>query len=176
MSIRIRGISSLSTSSEPLIVVDGIPYETTIAEDFDFATATEDDLGALANISPADIANIEVLKDAAATAIWGSKGANGVLLITTKQGSVGKMTFSIGEKITFSFEPKGMEMLNGYEYVSLIQEELWNRGLETTFQSVNSLMNDDRLNFNPSYEYYREYNQNTNWLEEITQKDLVRSD
>lgn len=173
MSIRIRGISSLSTSSEPLIVVDGIPYETTIAEDFDFATATEDDLGALANISPADIANIEVLKDAAATAIWGSKGANGVLLITTKQGSVGKMTFSIGEKITFSFEPKGMEMLNGYEYVSLIQEELWNRGLETTFQSVNSLMNDDRLNFNPSYEYYREYNQNTNWLEEITQNGLV---
>lgn len=83
------------------------------------------------------------------------------------------MTFSIGEKITFSFEPKGMEMLNGYEYVSLIQEELWNRGLETTFQSVNSLMNDDRLNFNPSYEYYREYNQNTNWLEEITQNGLV---
>ena len=173
MSIRIRGISSLSTSSEPLIVVDGIPYETTISEDFDFATATEDDLGALANISPADIANIEVLKDAAATAIWGSKGANGVLLITTKQGTVGKMTFSVGQKMTLSFEPKGMDMLNGFEYVSLIQEELWNRGLETTFQSVNSLLNDDRLNFNPTYEYYNEYNQNTNWLEEITQNGFV---
>lgn len=173
MSIRIRGISSLSTSSEPLIVIDGIPYETTISEDFDFATATEDDLGALANISPADIASIEVLKDAAATAIWGSKGANGVLLITTKQGTVGKMTFSVSEKLTLSFEPKGMDMLNGFEYVSLIQEELWNKGLETTFQSVNAAMNDNRLNFNPSYEYYNEYNQNTNWLDEITQNGFV---
>ncbi|MGL5682366.1 MAG: SusC/RagA family TonB-linked outer membrane protein [Marinifilaceae bacterium] len=173
MSIRIRGISSLSTSSEPLIVIDGIPYETEISEDFDFATATEEDLGALANISPADIANIEVLKDAAATAIWGSKGSNGVLLITTKQGSVGKMMFTLGNKTTMAFEPKGMEMLNGYEYVSLIQEELWNRGLETSFQAVNSMLNDDRLNFNPSYEYYREYNQNTDWLKEITQTGLV---
>ena len=174
MSIRIRGISSLSTSSEPLIVIDGIPYDTDISEDFDFATATEDDLGALANISPSDIANIEVLKDAAATAIWGSKGANGVLLITTKQGSVGKMTFSFNEKMTFSFEPKAMDMLEGFEYVSVIQEELWNRGLETAFQSsVKTLIEDDRLNFNPSYEYYNEYNQNTKWLDEITQNGLV---
>lgn len=173
MSIRIRGISSLSTSSEPLIVVDGIPYETQISDDFDFATATEEDLGALANISPNDIANIEVLKDAAATAIWGSKGANGVLLITTKKGSVGKMRFTVGEKITFSFEPKGMDMLNGFEYVSLIQEELWNRGLETRFESVKAMLNDDRLNFNPAYEYRNEYNQNTNWLEEITKNGFM---
>lgn len=168
MSIRIRGISSLSTSSEPLIVVDGIPYETQFSDDFDFATATEEDLGALANISPADIADIEVLKDAGATAIWGSRGANGVLLITTKQGTVGKMTFSLGEKITFSFEPKGMEMLNGFEYVSLIQEELWNRGLEAKFSDVSGTLMDDRLNFNPAYEYYNEYNQNTDWVDEIS--------
>lgn len=173
MSIRIRGISSLSTSSEPLIVVDGIPYETEISEDFDFATATEEDLGALANISPADIASIEVLKDAAATAIWGSKGANGVLLITTKQGTVGKMTFSVGEKMTVSFEPKGMKMLNGFEYVSLIQEELWNRGLETRFVDVQGAMMDDRLNFNPAYEYCNEYNQNTDWLGEITKNGFT---
>ena len=173
MSIRIRGISSLSTSSEPLIVVDGIPYDTEISEDFDFATATEEDVGALANISPADIADIEVQKDAAATAIWGSRGANGVLLITTKQGSVGKMTVSVGEKVTFSFEPKGMKMLNGFEYVSLIQEELWNRGLEAKFSDVSATLMDDRLNFNPAYEYYNEYNQNTDWVDEISQNGLT---
>lgn len=173
MSIRIRGISSLSTSSEPLIVIDGIPYETEISEDFDFATATEEDLGALANISPADIANIEVLKDAAATAIWGSRGANGVLLITTKQGTVGKMTFSIGEKVTFSFEPKGMEMLNGFEYVSLIQEALWNRGLESKFTEVSTTLVDPRLNFDPNYEYYNEYNQNTDWIDEVSKNNFT---
>lgn len=173
MSIRIRGISSLSTSSEPLIVVDGIPYEAEISEDFDFATATEEDVGALANISPADIASIEVLKDAAATAIWGSRGANGVLLITTKQGTVGKMTFSLGEKVTFSFEPEGMKMLNGFEYVSLIQEELWNQGMETSFQSINNAINDPRLNFDPSYEYRNEYNQNTDWIKEISKNGIT---
>lgn len=93
MSIRIRGISSLSTSSEPLIVVDGIPYETTIAEDFDFATATEDDLGALANISPADIANIEVLKDAAATALGIGKGPMAVFIDHNKTRKCRKNDF-----------------------------------------------------------------------------------
>lgn len=72
-SIRIRGTSSLNASNEPLIVIDEIPYETEINEDFDFATATDEDFGALVNIAPSDIASIEVLKDAAATAYGGQK-------------------------------------------------------------------------------------------------------
>src|SRR5699024_1943221 len=98
-SIRIRGTSSLNGSSDPLIVVDGVPYPTEIADDFNFSTANDEDFGALVNISPMDIESIEVLKDAAATAIWGSKGANGVLLFTTKKGRKGKTQFAFSSKI-----------------------------------------------------------------------------
>jgi len=88
MSIRIRGTTSINSSSDPLIVVDGIPFETVIDENFDFATADEEQYATLLNVAPADIEEIVVLKDAAATAIWGSKGANGVLQIKTKRGTV----------------------------------------------------------------------------------------
>ena len=70
-SIRIRGTSSLSASNEPLIVIDGVPQDVDINDDFNFATANEEDFGALLNISPANIESIEVLKDASATAIYG---------------------------------------------------------------------------------------------------------
>ena len=174
MSIRIRGISSLSTSSEPLIVLDGIPYETEISSDFDFATANEEDLSGLVNLSPTDIAMIEVLKDAAATAVWGSKGANGVLLITTRQGTVGKMTVTVNQKINVNFEPKAIEQLNGNQYISLMHDELWNNGLETSLSfGIASDLTDPQINFDPSYQYWREFNQNTDWLSEITRNTVV---
>lgn len=174
MSIRIRGVSSLSTSSEPLIVVDGIPFETSIGEDFDFATANEEDLTGLVNLSPNDIETIEVLKDAAATALWGSKGANGVLLFTTKQGTVSKMTFSVTEKLSYKFEPPCIKQLNGYQYISLMHDELWNQGLETSlsFDIAKKLL-DPQINFDPLYQYWREFNQDTEWLSEITQNSLT---
>lgn len=174
MSIRIRGISSLSTSSEPLIVVDNIPYETEIGSDFDFATANEEDLSGLVNLSPTDIAMIEVLKDAAATAVWGSKGANGVLLITTRQGTVGKMTVTVNQKINVNFEPKAIEQLNGNQYISLMHDELWNNGLETSLSfGIASSLTNPQINFDPSYQYWREFNQNTDWLSEITRNTVV---
>lgn len=168
MSINIRGISTLSASSQPLIVLDNIPQEVVFSDDFDFATANEEDLGQLVNLAPADIESIEVLKDAAATAIYGSKGANGVLLITTKQGRPGKMSFRVTERIDTNFEPKGLQLLNGNEYVSLMQDALWNNGLETRFQAIAGMLTHNQINFNPKYEYWREYNQNTDWLSEIS--------
>lgn len=173
MSIRIRGISSLSTSSEPLIVLDGIPQETQIADDFDFATATDEDVSGLVNMSPADIESIEVLKDAAATAVWGSRGANGVLLIKTKQGSVGRMSFSVTQKLNYKFEPKGIPQLNGNQYISLMHDELWNKGLETKIFDVGMSLLNPGINFDPSFINWREYNQNTDWLGEITQNNVA---
>ncbi|MDR2413444.1 MAG: TonB-dependent receptor plug domain-containing protein, partial [Odoribacteraceae bacterium] len=111
-AIRIRGISSLSTSSEPLILLNGVPYNTQYADNFEFSTATDEDLSGLVNLSPGDIESVEVLKDAAATAIWGSRGANGVLVITTRRGSFGKMTTNITEKISINFEPERIKQLN----------------------------------------------------------------
>ena len=73
-NIQIRGASTLNANADPLIVIDGVPYPANISDDTDFSTINNGDLGALLNISPQDIESIEVLKDAAATAIWGTKG------------------------------------------------------------------------------------------------------
>lgn len=174
MAIRIRGTSSLNASNEPLIVIDGIPYDTDINDDFDFGTANEEDFGALVNISPSDIESIEVLKDAAATALWGSKAANGVLLITTKRGTKGKPRFSISQKIDYKKEPKQIPMLDGKQYVAMIQDAMWNRMYEKGFDwsYIEELVKYPEINFDPSYTYYDEFNQNTNWVDLITQTGL----
>ncbi len=172
MSIRIRGASSLNGNNEPLIVIDGIPYDTEIASDFEFATATGEDIGALVSISPYDIESIEVLKDAAATAIWGSKAANGVLLITTKKGTKGKPKFSIAQKFNMNKEPKGIPMLDANQYVTLIQDAIWNQVRDRGFPHgglMNNLTKFPDIRFDPSYTYFDEFNQNTDWLNLVTQ-------
>ena len=173
-AIRIRGTSTLNASADPLIVIDGVPYPTDISEDFDFSTANEEDLGALLNISPNDIKSVEVLKDASATAIWGTKGANGVLVITTKKGTVGKTRFSFSSKWTTKAEPKQIPMLNGNEYTALMQEGIWNAanyiGLNSsTNKYLDLLFNTPAINYNPDWKYFDEYNQNTNWLDYVRQ-------
>jgi len=171
-SIRIRGTSSLNASSEPLIVVDGVPYPTDIADDFSFSTANDEDFGALVNISPNDIESIEVLKDAAATAVWGSKGANGVLLINTKKGVSGNTRFNFSSKFDVRKEPNTIPMLNASQYVAMIQDAIWNtvndRGYRNSEDYLDLLYNTNEIGYNPSWIYFDEYNQNTNWLDEIT--------
>lgn len=175
MSIRIRGTSSLNASSEPLVVIDDIPFETSFEDDFDFATANEEDYGALLSISPSDIASIEVLKDAAATAMWGSRGANGVLVITTKKGTKTKTRFSFSQKVDFKKEAKQIDMLDGQQYVTLMQDELWNRMVDGGFStsSYNELSSHPELNFDPSFQYFNEYRQNTDWVDLVTKTALT---
>jgi len=174
-SIRIRGTSSLNASNEPLIVVDGIPYQTTINDDFSFATADMEDFGALVNIPPSDIESIEVLKDASATAIWGSKGANGVLLINTKKGRAGKTSFNVNLKYEYGKERNTIPMLKASQYVALMQDEMWNSINDLGANSsgsrdlMNLLFNTPEIGYQPDYLYFKEYNQETNWLKEITQ-------
>jgi len=78
VNIRIRGTASLNARNEPLILVNGIPYDANISDNFDFGTADVEKFGNLIDVAPEDIESIEVLKDAASTAIWGSKAANEV--------------------------------------------------------------------------------------------------
>ena len=176
-SIRIRGTNSLSSSAEPLIVVDGVPYNTKISDDFNFATANEEDFGDLLNIAPSNIESIEVLKDASATAIYGTKGANGVLLINLKKGVQGKTRFSFSSKFTTKKEPNSIPLLNGSQYVSLMQDELWNaanaKGAMNATNEMNLLFNSDEINFNPAYKYFDEYNVNTDWLDMVRQNAYV---
>ncbi len=173
-TIRIRGASSLNSSSEPLIVIDGIPQDTEIDDDFDFGDADVENFGALINISPNDIQSIEVLKDAAATALWGSRAAGGVILITTKQGMAHKPRFSITQKFNWSFEPSRIAVLSGQEYTTLMQDALWNWVQDGDFLAsrINKLTGQKDILYDRSYEYFDEFNCDTDWLGLVTRNTL----
>lgn len=165
MQIRIRGTSSISGSSDPLIVVDGMPYETTIPPDFNFGTADEQSYSALLNIAPTDIETITVLKDAAATAMWGSRAASGVLLITTKRGGVTAPKITYTYKSTYSTTPSTVPMLTGDQYSQLIPEAFMNRnGVPLNTLTVKEFQYDPLDVY-----YFKNYGQNTDWIDAITQ-------
>jgi TonB-linked SusC/RagA family outer membrane protein len=172
MSIRIRGVSTLNANARPLIVVDNVPYETSISSDFDFATANEEGYAQMLNIAVDDIKEITVLKDAAATALWGTKAANGVLAITTKRGMKSiKPMVAYTYKGTFSFEPKPIPMLSGDQYSTLIMEGVMN---------VNGIPLDRVENKEFLYDpnepwWYYNYGQNTNWLDEISRRGYIHN-
>lgn len=176
-TMQIRGTNTLTGNSNPLIVVDGVPYDTDIDESFDFSTANSEDFGALLNISPSNIESIDVLKDGAATAIYGSKGSNGVLLINTKKGTMGKTSFNFTSKWTVKQEPSSIPLLNGRQYTAMMQDALWNaanaKGVTNASAEMDMLFNAAPINYNPNYQYYDEYNQDTNWLEEVKQSAWI---
>ena len=162
MSIRIRGTSSINSSSEPLIVVDNIPYDTEISADFDFATADEEGYAAMLNISPEDIQEIIVLKDAASTAQWGSKAANGVLMIKTKRGTIGKPVVKYTYKFSLAEQPHPIPMLNGDQYSMMILEGFMN------LRGVPISADNKEFRYDPEWEDYYNYSQNTDWIGAVT--------
>lgn len=162
MSIRIRGTSSINSSSEPLIVVDNIPYDTEISADFDFATADEEGYAAMLNISPGDIQEITVLKDAASTAQWGSKAANGVLMIKTKRGTIGKPVVNYTYKFSLAEQPDPIPMLNGDQYSMMILEGFMN------LKGVPISADNKEFRYDPEWEDYYNYSQNTDWIDAVT--------
>lgn len=119
MSIRIRGGSSVNGSNEPLYVVDGFPIENNPATDGDPTNGGRTNTAPanpLAALNPSDIASIEILKDASATSIYGSRGANGVVMITTKRGDAGKPKFTIDAYTATQQVAQRYDLLNGTEY------------------------------------------------------------
>ena len=163
MSIRIRGTTSINSSNEPLIVVDGVVFETSVG-DFDFANANEEEYSQLLNVATEDIENIVVLKDASATAIWGSKAANGVLQITTKRGKIGKPQVNYTFKGTLSHQPEAIPTLSGDQYTTMILESLLNSGTMMDMTSNPEFAYDTN---NPYY--YYNYSQNSDWIGAVTQ-------
>ncbi len=125
IDIRIRGVSSLELSNNPLIVIDGM-----IVNSGQLTTYTTTS-NALAGLNQNDIERIDVLKDAAATAVYGSRGAAGVILITTKRGKSGKTQIRVDAEGGVSSEiplPKAGKMLNAEQYAELFREALANGG------------------------------------------------
>ena len=114
MSIRVRGSSSLNSGNNPLFVVDGIPLESNSISSLN---GTENSgLNPMADINPSDIASIEVLKDAASTAIYGSRAANGVVMITTKRGAAGKPEVILNANAGVSSLTRKLSVLNARQY------------------------------------------------------------
>jgi TonB-linked SusC/RagA family outer membrane protein len=131
-SIEIRGRNSLrSDGNNPLYIIDGVPYSS---QDIGSAV-TSGSLPARANplnsINPGDIASIEVLKDADATAIYGSRGANGVVLITTKKGKEGKTAFTTNYQYGLGQVTRFMNLMNTSQYLAMRREAYANDGVTT---------------------------------------------
>lgn len=121
ISIQIRGANSFSTSTEPLYVIDGVPFNGGEAPNTDYATKQTNN--PLSMINPRDVVSIDVLKDASATAIYGSRAANGVVLITTKSGSSGKTKVEFSSNISFANAVKKMKVLDAATYAEYRNEQ-----------------------------------------------------
>ena len=168
-TMRLRGVTTINGNAEPLIVVDDKIFDNP-DQSFDFTAPTEEDYASLLSVNVEDIANISVLKDAAATAIWGSKGANGVIMITTKRGSRGKPSVNFSYKFTGTWQPKGYTLLNGDDYSMLLKEEYYNPN-----QSNTATSNIREINYDKSWADYENWNNNTDWVKAVTQFGALHS-
>lgn len=139
-SIRIRGTSSINGNNEPLYVIDSMPIISDV-NSMSTGTLKNPALNPLTNINPDDIESIEILKDASATAIYGSRGANGVILVTTKQGKIGKLKINVNASWTWQQISKTMDMLNARQLAELGNEAADNDGVErrSVFAGLNNL-------------------------------------
>jgi TonB-linked SusC/RagA family outer membrane protein len=141
-TVRLRGYTSLAGGSDPLYVVDGM-------------------IGVpISSVSPNDIETMDVLKDASAAAIYGSRAANGVILITTKRGKVGKPTINFDNYIGTSTISKKFDLLDGPGYIDAV----------TNFKGASALSDGLRFPKDASGQYY-----NTDWIKEITQNAFVHN-
>ena len=127
--IRIRGTNNLSGSSNPLWVVDGVPLqnESPNLSSEEMAAGAFDNIfiSGIGGINPNDIESITILKDAAAAAIYGSRAANGVIVVTTKRGSEGRLKLSYSNNFTWSFRPqRNLELMDSREKIAW-EQELW---------------------------------------------------
>ncbi len=133
ISIRIRGSNSINSSNEPLYVVDGFPImqnSGAIPSGNKGNTVTENPL---ASLNPSDIESIEILKDASSTAIYGSRGANGVILITTVRGKAGQSSISFQASYGMQQVARLYEVLNAEQFIKAANEEAINAGGEIPF-------------------------------------------
>ena len=158
--MRLRGNSMLEGDATPLIVVDDNIFEVDEGT-FQFENATNESFAELLMINTEDIAEIEVLKDAASCAVWGSRGANGVIKIKTKRGKRGPTRVNFTYKFKDKWTPNGYNLLNGDDYTMLIKQALFN---------VNQVGVDiPELNYDQTFPEYQNFNNNTDWVDAVSQ-------
>jgi TonB-linked SusC/RagA family outer membrane protein len=141
ISVRIRGPASLNAGNQPLYVVDGVPI---LQQDFTQLGLGGQDVTAVTGINPNEVESIDILKDAAAAAIYGSRGSNGVVLITTKRGLTGRSRISFDSYYGTQSASKKLNLLNAKEYVELFVESAINDSETPDFEiGVDDTLNVD---------------------------------
>ncbi len=173
--VMVRGTGSISSGAEPLWVLDGIP----IFDGSPSGVGSSRNIipqNPLATINPNDIESIEVLKDAAATAIYGSRGANGVILVTTKTGKKGKGGLNIDytsgvQSLTRTASDMGF--VNTQQWLSLLDQSRVNSGLPVA-TDINPLLSQINTNIDPNSRIDRNSLANTNWFNEILRTGAFR--
>jgi TonB-linked SusC/RagA family outer membrane protein len=175
VTVRVRGTGSVTASSDPLYIIDGIPM-TTGSFGANFRTATE--TNALADLNPNDIESMEILKDADAAAIYGARGANGVVLITTKRGQAGTTKFNASYMTGFMNISNRPQLYDGPGWL-----QLWNEG--ATNDSIIAVANRQTYRrpnlpfniFDPTSGRTKAAGQldpaNTNWLDQVLQTGML---
>lgn len=131
MNIRVRGTASISAGTDPLYVIDGIPLIN-----IDESSGSAGPLNPLLSLSPTEIASIEILKDASSAAIYGARGANGVVLITTKTGQKGRPSVSLNVSTGTSSPTNTVEWLNTEQYLEFFREAAANTGEEAYIEDL----------------------------------------
>lgn len=162
-SMRIRGSGSINANAEPLIVLNDIPYESHVNDNFDYANATQEQFANLLSINPEDIQEITVLKDGAAAAIYGARGANGVIMIKTKRGVKGPPKVQYLYKFSAHKQPRGRKMLSGDDYTMLMKQAYFNPSQDENACNI------PEYNYDPTFPEYHNFNANTDWVKEVTQ-------
>ncbi len=156
ISVKVRGVGTIN-NSEPLYVVDGIP----IVNDID----PGGNINSLVTLNPDDVESIEILKDASATAIYGARGANGVVLITTKRGAAGESKLSLSSYYGNSYLPKKYDLLNAEEYAQFYRE----------LYTLNGQAN--QANIRTALDLYDERKEmyDTDWQDELTRVSPIQN-
>lgn len=182
MNILIRGVNSFSTSSEPLYVVDGVPFDSSSAPASE-ASGSHLNTNPMSMINPSDIESITVLKDASSTAIYGSRGANGVVLITTKKGKKGGDRIEFSANFGLSNVIKKLDVLDGASYVRYRNEAVRNYIYydnaqdDLPYPETGPGYYDPKLNlYIPSYDDFANgyLNGGTNWQDQIFQTGFTQ--
>ena len=169
-TMRLRGVSTLFGDNNPLVVVNGnILSNNDLAESFDFSNANEERFAELLNVNPEDIESITGLKDAAACAIWGSRGANGVIEIKTKRGAKGKTKVNYSFRLTGRWQSGGYKLLNGDDYTMYLKEAYFNPRQQSGFADKNSDDFMPEIAYAPEWSEYNMYNDNTDWVDAVKQ-------
>lgn len=156
-TIRIRGVGSINNNSDPIYIVDGVQQSN------------------ISNIEPQEIENMQILKDASATAIYGANGSNGVVIINTKRGKSGKVQVSLNSYITVNKAPKQYDMMNAQQYSDFYSQTPFSTlGLSKTYIDTKG-----DVQANPGYAYSPEFRQKyygAGWEQGTNWQDLIFND